>query len=345
MKYFALFLTLMMSFSCSKNKSSKNEAFNIDPEQIRQEQERIVREQVEESLSEAEIKTCEVNEARPDFLSRVANGFVGIFKRDGFDIVFPKELSDKIIQEILNSVYANLSFNPQDFWTLLTPETADELNRILLNANLTASEEEFSKIRSMAAFLYLFYFQLEEKEKGYELYLEEQNLGISRLKVAFDQTAIFDERVKLSFCEKISLIDSEFKELGDDYLTPGDISGQVICERRGDRVLIEQYTNRTETYFSITTASGLSDIITVDMPRDTEIEEDYSEITMSFPQRNLELVIERQQSARRLSGSVLRGYRPNSFRRLDIEGLVAGERVRIRNLSCREVKDVIYQAR
>lgn len=345
MKYFILVLTLMTAFSCSKNKANKDKEFSIDLDKIRQEQERIAREQIEQTLKDAEIETCTVEEQRPGFLGRVANGFKGIFRRDGFDIVFPKSLSNQINQDITNSIYANMSFNPQDFWNLLSPESAESLNRVLLDANLEASDEQFLRIREMAAFLYLFYFQLEEKKKGYELFLEEQDIGISRLKVAFDETADFEQREKLSFCEKITLFDTEMKALEEDHLLPSDISGQVVCERRGNRVLIEQYTNQPETFFSIETRTGLTDVITIEMPRDTEIEPDFSEITMTFAQRNLELTIERQQSAHRLRGSVLRGYRPNSFKRLDLEGVVAGEQVRLKNLRCREVKDVIYQAR
>ena len=86
-----------------------------------------------------------------------------------------------------------------------------------------------------------------------------------------------------------------------------------------------------------------TETISVEMPRTTEIDPDYSEISMSFPTRDLEITIERRQGHRR-SGSVLREYRANSFSRLDLKGSINGQTVNFRNLRCREVRDVIYQA-
>lgn len=343
MKFTILILTLFTLVACSKNKVDKHKDFVIDYDKIRQEQEKIYKEkmqkEIEKSLAENKIKTCEVEEKRPGFFGRIKQGIAGRFRAEKFDLVFHKSLTDKIMNEIMDSIYVNLSFNPTDFWELLSADTSRELNRVLVDQFLTLNDENFKEVRDTAAFMFLFYFQLEEREKSYELFLENQEMQINRLRVAFDDTAKFENRKKLSFCEKISLSNSDFRTV-KEYLEPSDIQGQVVCEKGDNKVVIEQYTQKTYTAFKLKLADLDEVNFKVGMPRDTFIDDYSKAVEMSFLDRGLEISIER----RRISVGVNRGqYRPNTFRKLDLQGEVLGEKIQLKNLKCREIKSVIYQ--
>ncbi len=343
MKFSILILTLFTLVACSKNKVDKHKDFVIDYDKIRQEQEKLykekMQEEIEKSLAENKIKTCEVEEKKPSFLARLKQGIAGRSRSEKFDVVFPKKLTDKIMTEILDSIYVNLSFNPTDFWELLSDDTSKELNRELVNQFLTFDDEKFKEVRNTAAFMFLFYFQLEKREKGYELFLENQDMQVNRIKVAFDDAAKFEERTKLSFCEKISLTNSEFRTV-KKYLEPSEIQGQVVCENGPNKVTIEQYTQKTYTAFKLNLADLDEVNFKVGMPRDTLINEYAKNVEMSFLDRGLEIAIERQRNS---VGPNKGQYRANTFKKLSLEGEVLGQKIKLKNLKCNEIKSVIYQ--
>lgn len=327
--------------SCSKNKANKEVPFIIDLDLIAKERERIIQEKIKETLEENRVETEVVEEPQRGFFRRLGNGIVNLFRSDDFDIVFPKALSDKIVDEIMASIYSNLAFNPQEFWNLLSPQTSIELNRVLLNRYLEVSDEEFEEVRNLAAFAYLFYFQLEERKKGYELFLENQEIGVDRIKVAFDESAEFDNRERLSLVEKLNVEATGFHS-ALNYMRPSEILGQVVCEKGENKIFIEQYTDEARgTLFQINEGESFR----VRLPRDTQIDEDASNVNIKMKVSSLDLDFELdiERKTRPSTRSVFDEYRKNSFRYLALEGSYAGDSFDLKRLRCSEKKNVIYQ--
>lgn len=343
-KLISLLLISLTVIACSKNKQNKEIDLKIDPDRIAKERERIINEKIEETLQENKIDICEVREQRPGFLKRLAKGFLGIFKKkDDFDVVFTKEISEAVLKDIMGSIYANLEFNPSEFWSLLSPSTAIRLNRLLVEKYIHADDETFKKVRDLAAFSYLFYFQLEQREKGYELFVEDQELGVERIKVAFDETALFSERVKLSFCDKLTLPASGFRT-NTDYQKPSEITGRVVCTGGQNRVEIEQYLDET-TRFTLSD-NDEKQTFRVLMPTDNRVDEDASnvKISMKASQLGLDMNLDVERKTRPSgNGSAFAEYRKNTVRKLALEGEVRGIYFKMKKLSCREIKKIKYQ--
>lgn len=337
MKNPLIFLSLIvLAISCSKGNHTDAKKYEV-PASLRA---KIINEKIDAELEANRVDTCELETQTIGVLKRTLTKVVLFFRGgDDFDIKFNKDISQRIVDEIRASIFANLEFSPNEFWNLLTKETATELNEILIAQFIKVNNEQFEKLRDLTAFLYLFYFQEVERKAGYEVGLLNQEMEIPRIRVAFNEEANFTEREKLSLCNKLITSEEGFKT-NHDFTYPSDIKGKVICEKDDTKLIVQQFLGREMSVSFIAPSLNHSvrfnhsELIVSETRRGSKLE-------LTKDSDNFEINVYKKRRTKR--GSIRKSYLTNTFSSVKVSGLVDGESIETKRMSCKTIRPVGYQ--
>jgi hypothetical protein len=321
--------------SCSKGNNTKAKDYEV-PEEVKR---AFIEKKVDEELDKNRVATCEMPKEYKSGFKKIKEGFIGLFVKDRFNLVLSKEISDKVVVELKDSIYENLGFNPSEFWSLLKPQTAKELNKLLVNQFIKVDDKKFTEIRSMTAVAYLFYFQEVDRKKGYELYLKNQDIGITRIKIAYDESAKLDKRKKLSFCDKIEFASLDFTSKSN-YLKPSDVKGRYICKRGNQKVTIEKYL-------------GGRMIFDIDFPglklkHEVKVKNFTGEyyrkgVILSTDHADDKFDLKIQQRTKKVNGSVAKTYQDNTVHSISLNGYMGGFEINTpKLLRCKKIVKMSY---
>jgi hypothetical protein len=322
--------------SCSKGNNTKAKDYVI-PDDVKR---AFIEKKVDEELDKNRVATCEMPKEYKSGFKKIKEGFIGLFVKDKFNLVLTKELSDKVVVELKESIYENLGFDPSQFWSLIKPETAKQLNKLLVNQFIEVDDKKFKEIRSMTAVAYLFYFQEVNRKKGYELYLKNQDIGITRIKVAYDESAKLDKREKLSFCDKIEFTRLDFTSKSN-YLKPSDVKGRFICKRDNKKIILEKYIGG-RIVFDI----DYLELKTIQEVRIGNFSAEYYRkgVAMNIDNGDDKFEFKIQQKLKKSSGSSTKTYQSNTVHSISLNGYIGGFEINTpKPLRCKKVVKMSYQ--
>ena len=325
-----------LTMSCSKGNHTEAKKYKVSAEL----KSKMINDKIDEELEASRVDTCELEKESAGVFKRTLTKVVLFFRGgDDFDIKFNKNLSQRIVEELRASIFINRAFSPNDFWNLLTEDTAKELNAMLVSQFIKVDNEQFDKVRDLTAFLYLFYFQETERKASYEIGLKNQELEIPKIRVAFEEDASFIEREKLSLCKKLEISDKGFSS-NEDLSYPSDVRGKIICDKGDEKLVIEQYLGR----------GMMMHLKTAEI--DHEITFNHSELAVDETRRGAKLQLNKDgdnfeveitQKQRRVGGSVVKSYLTNTFSSVKVSGLINGENIETKRMSCTTIRLVGYQ--
>lgn len=284
MKKLSLFLLLLTSVvACDKGHNYTDKKVFVVTEKMK-------RDALQKSLNENKVETCEVEQEKLSFFQRVKKSIIGLFtKKDTeFDIIYPQILTDKILKELESYILEHMEFAPEKFWVAVGPETEKYLNAYLIEKFVTLSDEEFLKLRDFVAFSFLFYFAEDIKEDGYEIHLDNAELPVSKIRIAFTSKAEFEKRKKISLCGKEDIFSVNF-QTDEEFLLPSNVTARVICERKSDRVRLD-VVNDSDVSLKIQTASN-EQKLSLQMA-DFEVNTSNRSSKLSYSQNGTELQLE-----------------------------------------------------
>lgn len=283
---FSLIFVLLFSFvACDKGHNYTDKKTFVVTEKMK-------RDALKKSLADNRVETCEVEEEKLNFFKRVKKFIVNLFakkKIDVFDITYPQILTDRVLNELEAHILEKMDFKPEDFWVAIGSETEQYINQYLIEKFVELKDEEFEKLRDFVAFSFLFYFAEEVKEDGYEIHLDNQELPISKINIAFTAAAKFEERKRISLCGKENIMSAKFQP-DEEYLVPSDVTARVTCENRSDdRIRLDVIRNEEAT-LRIKTAKAESKIKF--QMADLEVNTSNRRSKLSYSQNGVDLQLE-----------------------------------------------------
>jgi len=258
MKYSLLLLLLTTFIACDKGHNYADKKTFVVTDKMKEEI-------YQKALAANKIKTCEPEkEEKEGFFKRAKNSIVGLFtKKDKeFDITYPQVLTERVLKEIEAYIRTNQKFAPEEFWIALSSETQTYIDKYLIEEFVGLTDEQFLELRDFVAFSFLFYFQEDDRKSGYEIQLDEEDLPISKIRIAYETSAIFEERKKINFCEQEGLLDITFVE-DQAFLKPSNVTARVMCEKDSNKIRLD-LVNDTDLTFSVAN-SKISKILKLHM--------------------------------------------------------------------------------
>lgn len=167
--------------------------------------------------------------------------FRGLLNKN-FDIVFSEELSTKIVEDLREKSQIN-KIKAEEFWNLLDPALAEELNAVLLDKYLDRSDESFKALAQEIAYGFTVLVETGKYEIGLSLKLTDDSAIERRISIAFSEEA--KEKITIGDCSKINI--SKIN-LNADLKLPSDITTQFICENDdGDKIEVMGENNQSLT--------------------------------------------------------------------------------------------------
>lgn len=232
MKTITLLMSLLFLFvACQKGHDFAEKKTFVVTDQMKQEM-------LAAELEKNRIQTCDPPEEKVGFFKRIKNKILDIFfkkKRKRFDLTYPQVITDRVLKELKEHIFETQGFMPEKFWLALKPETKTRIDSYLINNFYMFSDEEFQELRNVVAFSFLFYFQAEDRQPGYEIHLDREDLPKNKINIAYTEDAKFEERKKISICDQGKLLDIAFQEDGSHYV-PSNLKGRLRCEKDGHKV-------------------------------------------------------------------------------------------------------------
>jgi len=233
MKYSLSLLILTTFIACDKGHNYASKKTFVVTDKMKEEI-------FQKELNANRIETCEVEEKKLSFFRRAKKSILGLFtkKDESFDITYPQVLTDRVLRELKEYIIEKQKFAPEEFWIAIGKETETYINNYLIEEFVGLTDEQYIELRDLVAFSFLFYFQEAEKKSGYEIHLDKEDLPLSKIRIAYESEAKFEERVKLSICEQEKLLEIAFLE-DEAFLKPSDVTARVICEKDNNMMRID----------------------------------------------------------------------------------------------------------
>lgn len=219
MKRTPLLLIIVALSACGKKKTSND---NISTNQ------NVSTKYIKSSEISCNFKDGKLDGRVSSLNETIINGF----QQTKFDILFERNLSNKILIELKDHAKITGKINSNDFWELISKAGRKELSDILLTKFSSYNNQKFNLIRRLVAYAYTNYLEIEsrqtknKKSKQAIRFKSNHHREFQEFTIAFDNDP--REIIELDICDTKNL--DEIK-LPVDTLVPSDISTNIVCHK------------------------------------------------------------------------------------------------------------------
>ena len=173
-----------------------------------------------------------------------------------FDIIFPKNLSYKIINELKNYVVKNQKITVTNFWSVLSVSGKKALNDYLIKNYGTSNDNSFNLKRRLTAYAFSIFIENEN-------YQQAIRLKTTSSKQFKDFTVAFSydirERIDLRVCndEELDII-----SVPTNLLMPSDIITNAVCKDFYEKNIVSIQIHKDQNvYLTLETDRILDNVI------------------------------------------------------------------------------------
>lgn len=329
MKRTPILLAILMLSACGENNSnnSQDQASKND----------IITKYIQKSEISCNYEDGELNGKISNLNQTIINGI----QQTKFDILFEKNLSTKILNELKSQFKQNGKVNSNDFWNLISKAGQKELSDILLTKFSSYNNQKFNLMRRLVAYAYTNYFEIESRQtenkkfKQAIRYKSNHHREFQEFTIAFDNDV--REIIELELCDSKDLSSIE---LPQNTLVPSDIKSNIVCN---------QYDTLNEYRFQVRSDNNLYITINTDQITDriivnkdnvkTRSNRQYKTYSYSDNNYKLKIQIKPKKSTRGFYSAQYGTFLYNTIDHVNLEVEKRGHSsLKIEKLDCIEIK-------
>lgn len=282
--------------------------------------------------------SCNYSNGEEDFDAHNMNGDIisGVMQTE-FDIIFPKNLSFKIIKELKEKAAHGNKISSNNFWEILSDNGRNKLNDYLLKNYGTLKDSEYNLKRRLTAYAFTIFTEIEN-------YQQAISIKATGSKLFKDFTVAFSydirERVKLKHC-----LDSKITNINlpSNLLKPSDILTNVVCEDfYGDNTVSFQIHKDNKMYLSMDTEILLETIeFNLD---DVEVNDRrlYKSLKLGDNEHKIDIKVYKKKTSNAYYDVQSRSYIYDTIKYLNINFERKGHQsIQLNKLDCKAVKPFI----
>tara|TARA_Y100000385_G_C13065912_1_gene626688 strand:+ start:455 stop:1444 length:990 start_codon:yes stop_codon:yes gene_type:complete len=328
MKKLPLFLFLAVLNSCGDgNKNDDKKVSKVNPEDL-----------VNTRYIKANEIACNYTNGEEDFDANNLNGeIISGFLQTEFDIIFPKNISFKIIKELKESSARGEKVTSNNFWSLLSQNGQSSLNDYLIKNYGTLKDKEFNTKRRLTAYAFTIFTEIENYQQAITIKATSSKL-FKEFTVAFSYD--IRERIKLDHC-----LDRAIKnvEVPINQLLPSKIVTNVICEDfYGENTVSFQIHKDNKMYLTVDTDILLDKVeMNVEDVKISNLKR-YKRLNYNDNEHEIDVRIYKKKTSNAYYDVQSRSFIYDTIKYLNIEFKRKGhQNIELTRLDCRAIKPFV----